>query len=385
MTVGFIACGPNEALVVSGCGHRRPRVVAGGRVFVWPLAQRVQRLSLNVMAVTVESVDVLTREAVPLTVRSLAIAQISGHNQRLLESACEQLLGKSVDEIQCLVRETLDGHQRASMANTTVERIAADSARFAALVSLFAEPDMTRMGLTIVSYTVQDISDGGAGYLRAIGATATARVKRDARIGEAEAARDAAIGEALTEQQLMRERYAIGAAIARAAADFQLKSADNDIHVLTMRAETDLSYRLMAAKMRQLIKAEEMEVKVIERAQEVRLLEQEVRRKTRELDATVCKVAEADRYAADRLSEAHRNAIVMEAEAEAIGIMLRAEAEASAIVAKARAEADLLANISDAVHGKRFNDRWPAPSVIVFALFATKADDKLMSVFVIYC
>lgn len=44
------------------------------------------------------------------------------------------------------------------------------------------------MGITVVSYTIKDISDE-EGYLRALGQARTAEVKRDARIGEAEAKR----------------------------------------------------------------------------------------------------------------------------------------------------------------------------------------------------
>lgn len=48
------------------------------------------------------------------------------------------------------------------------------------------------MGITVVSYTLKDIRDD-EGYLKALGMARTAQVKRDARIGEAEAQRDAKI------------------------------------------------------------------------------------------------------------------------------------------------------------------------------------------------
>ena len=59
MTWGFQTCGPNEALVVSGfkqyffevsfnwcipgCCHTKPLLVPGGRAFVWPGIQYIQR------------------------------------------------------------------------------------------------------------------------------------------------------------------------------------------------------------------------------------------------------------------------------------------------------------------------------------------------------
>lgn len=51
-----------------------------------------------------------------------------------------------------------------------------------------ASSDLVNMGITVVSYTIKDISDD-EGYLRALGQARTAEVKRDARIGEAEAKR----------------------------------------------------------------------------------------------------------------------------------------------------------------------------------------------------
>ena len=40
--------GPNEVLIVSGRGETA-RVVVGGRVFVWPILERVDDLSLEIM------------------------------------------------------------------------------------------------------------------------------------------------------------------------------------------------------------------------------------------------------------------------------------------------------------------------------------------------
>lgn len=41
--VGFATCGPNEALIVSGMNYKRPKLIPGGRIFVLPFVQKVQR------------------------------------------------------------------------------------------------------------------------------------------------------------------------------------------------------------------------------------------------------------------------------------------------------------------------------------------------------
>ncbi|GBL66651.1 Flotillin-1, partial [Araneus ventricosus] len=114
------------------------------------------------------------------------------------------------------------------------------------------------------------------------------------------------------------------------------------------KAESDLAFNLQAAKTRQKIKEEQMQVKVIERAQEIQVQEQEILRKEKELEATVRRPAEAEKYRLEKLAEANRNRVIMEAEAEAEAIRLRGEAEAFAIEAKAKAEAEQMAKKADA-------------------------------------
>lgn len=55
-----------------------------------------------------------------------------------------------------------------------------------------ASPDVGRMGIEILSFTIKDIEDQ-VGYLDSLGKTQTAAVKREADIGVAEASRDAGI------------------------------------------------------------------------------------------------------------------------------------------------------------------------------------------------
>ncbi|NXH60125.1 FLOT1 protein, partial [Rhabdornis inornatus] len=61
-----------------------------------------------------------------------------------------------------------------------------------------------------------------------------------------------------------------------------------------------------AARSRQAIAAQRGEVALVERAQRAQLQEQEVGRRRQELEATVRKPAEAERYRLERLAEAHR-------------------------------------------------------------------------------
>ncbi|KNC21841.1 Flotillin-1 [Lucilia cuprina] len=351
MAWGFVTCGPNEALVVSGCCYMKPLLVPGGRAFVWPTIQQVQRISLNTMTLQVESPCVYTSQGVPISVTGIAQVKIQGQNEDMLLTACEQFLGKPESEIRHIALVTLEGHQRAIMGSMTVEEIYKDRKKFSKQVFEVASSDLANMGITVVSYTIKDIRDeeGEAkGYLKSLGMARTAEVKRDARIGEAEARCEATIKEAIAEEQRMASRFLNDTEIAKAQRDFEIKKAAYDVEVQTKKAEAEMAYELQAAKTKQRIKEEQMQVKVIERTQEISVQQQEILRREKELEATIRQPAEAEKYRLEKLAEANKMRIVMEAEAEAESIKIRGEAEAFAIAAKAKAEAEQMAQKAEA-------------------------------------
>lgn len=73
-----------------------------------------------------------------------------------------------------------------------MEAIYQDRDQFAQLVREVASPDVGKMGIEILSFTIKDIYDN-VEYLASLGRAQTANVKRDAAIGVAEANRDAGI------------------------------------------------------------------------------------------------------------------------------------------------------------------------------------------------
>lgn len=344
---GFYTCGPNEALVVSGCCYSRPHVVAGGRVWVWPCVQLVQKISLNTMTLQIDSPKVYTSQGVPISVSGIAQVKIQGQNKDMLLAACEQFLGKKESEVQHIALATLEGYQRAIMGSMTVEEIYKDRKKFSRQVFEVASSDLVNMGITVVSYTLKDISDD-MGYLFSLGMARTAEVKRDARIGEAEARAEATIKEAIAEEQRMASVLHNDTLVAKAKRDYELKKAAYDLEVYTQRATAELAYDLQAAKTKQRIREEEMQIKVVERTQQIAIQEQETSRRIQELESTIRRPAEAEKYRLEKIAEANRKRVVLEAEAEAESLRLKGEAEAFAIEAKAKAEAEQMAKKAEA-------------------------------------
>merc|ERR1719219_3392227 len=149
--------------------------------------------------------NVETKQGVPLTVTGVAQVKIM-KNPELLGIAAEQFLGKREDEITDTILQTLEGHLRAILGTLTVEEVYKDRDQFANLVRDIAKPDVGKMGIEILSFTIKDVYDN-VDYLASLGKTQTAAVKRDAEIGVAQANRDAGIREAECLKSAMDARF----------------------------------------------------------------------------------------------------------------------------------------------------------------------------------
>ncbi|XP_056643022.1 flotillin-2 isoform X1 [Diorhabda carinulata] len=332
--------GPNEALIVSGgcCGSTKRVTTVGGWSWAWWLVTDVQRLSLEVMTLNPHCESVETSQGVPLSVSGVAQCKIMKADE-LLHTASEQFLGKSVREIKMTILQTLEGHLRAILGTLTVEEVYRDRDQFAALVREVAAPDVGRMGIEILSFTIKDVYDD-VQYLTSLGKAQTAMVKRDADAGVAEANRDAGIREAECQKSAMDIKYSTDTKIEDNSRMFKLQKANFDQEVNTAKAQAQLAYELQAAKIRQKIKNEEIQIEVVERKKQIEIEAQEVLRKERELNATVRLPAEAESYKVEILAEGRRTQTVKIAQAESEKIKLLGTAEASAISSVGKAEAE---------------------------------------------
>jgi flotillin len=197
------------------------------------------------------------------------------------------------------------------------------------------------MGLGIVSFTIRDIKDS-QGYLDALGKPRIAQVKRDAVIAQAEADRDAMIKSSQATQAGQEAKFAADSKIAEAQRDYQSNVAGYQATVNQKKAEADLAYDLQKYKTGQLVKAEEVQVEIIAKQKQIELQQQEILRKQRELEATIQKPADAERYKVETLANAKK--FQLETEAAGAASATKATGFASADVAKATGIAEAEAN-----------------------------------------
>ncbi|MSU28189.1 MAG: flotillin family protein [Pedosphaera sp.] len=343
--------GPNEVLVASGRKHKNLdpdgvtrvrgfRIKKGGGTFVWPVFEKVDIISLELMTIDVQTPEVYTSKGVPVKVDGVAQVKIKGDDVSIA-TAAEQFLSKSTDEIKNVAMQTLEGHLRAILGTMTVEEIYQNRDAFASKVQEVAAGDMANMGLQIVSFTIRDIRDT-QGYLDALGKPRIAQVKRDAQIAQAEADRDAMIKSSQATQSGQEAKFAADSKIAEAQRDYQTNVAGYQGTVNQKKAEAELAYDLQRFKTGQLVKAEEVQVQIIEKQKQIELQEQEIKRRQKELEANVQKPADAERYKVETLATARK--FQLEAEAAGAAFAAKATGFASADVAKATGLAEADAN-----------------------------------------
>ncbi|CAL4141116.1 unnamed protein product, partial [Meganyctiphanes norvegica] len=158
MILEIIICGPNEALVISGCCYNKPLLVPGGRAFVWPTIQQVQRISLNVMTLNVTSPRVYTAQGVPISVTGIAQVCLL-RQQRLLSTGQKDLLGTKEQLLEKSSLASIEARQGSQIGEISKKEIYKDRKKFNQNVFEVASSDLINMGITVLSYTLKDIHD----------------------------------------------------------------------------------------------------------------------------------------------------------------------------------------------------------------------------------
>jgi flotillin len=343
--------GPNEVLIISGRGvstrdgtgklfRRTFRIVRGGGTFIWPVLERTDLLSLELMTIEIVTPNVYTLQGVPVTVDGVAQVKI-GSDDVSIVTAAEQFLSKNVEEIQNVALQTLEGHLRAIVGTMTVEEIYKDRDKFAQRVQEVSALDMKNMGLAIVSFTIKNIHDE-QGYLDALGQARIAEVKRDATIGQANAQRDATIQSAKARQEGETAKFEAETKIAEAQKNYSVQKAAYDVEVNLKKAEAELAYPLQQNISNQRVKEEEVQIAVVEKRKQIEVQEQEVLRRERELEATVRKPAEAEQYRIRTLAEAKKYQLEVEAEGQSSAERSLGKGEADANKSRGLAQADVI-------------------------------------------
>lgn len=305
------------------------------------------RISLQTMTLQPRCENVESSEGVPVTVTCIAQCKISNERDYLVV-ACEQFLGKTTEYISSVLLQTLEGHLRAILGTMTVEEIYREREQFASLIREIAEPDMIKMGLEILSFTIKDVYDD-VNYLSSLGKGQIADVKRDAQIGVAMAERDAGIHEAVCNKDATDVKLSAGVKIEDSIRDYLTQVNEFSAEVNKEQARAQLAYELQASKYRQAIAMEVKEIDLIERKRLTDVQDQENFRKELELKAMINIVADAQAHCIDEDARAKRAEKLALAEAEATRMLKIGEAEAEALKIIGNADAERMTSYAAAL------------------------------------
>lgn len=215
---------PTQAIVVTGFGLSRPKVVCGRGVFVLPIVQRADRLNMRLLKIDVKTPEtgVKTKEGVSLWLDSVVTVQVYSENSTVSDeevrnagyddirkyinsrqqAAISNFLGMDEAHINEKINDVLQGNLREIVSEMTVDQILTNRKQMAVSVVENARPDLAKMGLEVVTFNVQDVKDAvdamghNHGVIEAIGVEQEELVKKRASIAKAEAERDVSCAKA---------------------------------------------------------------------------------------------------------------------------------------------------------------------------------------------
>ena len=352
----FRKVGPNQALIIYGFGGTH--IVQGGGRVIFPMVQSARELSLELMSFDVAPTqDLYTSQGVAVNVEAVAQIKVRSDPESI-RTAAEQFLTKDQLEREALIRLVMEGHLRGIVGQLTVEQIVKEPEGVGDKVRSTCAEDLNKMGLEVISFTIREVRDQNE-YIANMGKPDIARIRREADIAAAEAARDtairradaeraAAVAKAMADQERRMAETASLTKQAEAERDLEIKRAEYAATVKAQQATADKSYDIQTNKMRQQLLAEEVRAERIQREEQIKVQEAEIKRRELELIATVQKAAQAERQRIELLAEAERQRRILEAEGQAQAIRAQGAAEADVVRQKGEAEAEAMQKKADA-------------------------------------
>src|SRR6266516_3764816 len=342
--------GPNQALIVYGAGGTK--VITGGSHFVVPLYQRAQDFSLELMSFDVAPPQALyTTQGVAVNVEAVTQIKVRS-DEESIKTAAEQFLSKSQEERENLIRLVMEGHLRGIVGQLTVEDLVKDPESVGGKMLRTVTPDMEKMGLEVISFTVKDVRDEND-YITNMGRPqiaeirkqadiASALAQRDTQIQQANASREAAVARASADQERVKAEAESLALQAESQRNLSLKKAAFDAEVKKQQASADKAYDIQSNIAQQQVVTEAIRVTEVEKNAQIKVQQAEIQRRELELQATVQKAAEAERRRVETVAGAERQRLILEAQGQADASKARGIGEADANRARGLAEAEVV-------------------------------------------
>ena len=349
--------GTNEVLIVSGLGKVKTKT--GGGLFVLPIIQKVQKMTLeNIQVDFTSRQEIPTKDAIHMLVDAVANMAISTNPERQ-KIAASKFAGYSIQQIRDTVIPVLEGNIREIISQTTFEDlIRGDKKAFAEKIQENVTPNLADLGIDLTTFNIQNFSDKN-GVIRDLGVDNIEKIRKEASIAAAKAKAEVAIAQAKADQEANDAKVTAATEIARRQTEFAVEKAELQRKADTEQAKADAAKQIEAENQRKAREIAEAEANLARQEKAIELQEREVAIQERKLEAEVKKTADAKKYAEAQAAEAKAYAAQKAAEADlfereklAEAARIEAEKKAAADLALASAEAEAQKRLAEAIEAE---------------------------------
>ena len=349
--------GTNEVLIISGMGKVKKKT--GGGIFVIPLLQRVQRMTLeNIQVDFTSRNEIPTQDAIHVLVDAVANMSISLDPDRQAIAA-SKFAGYTVAQIREIVIPVLEGNIREIISQTRFEDlIRGDKKAFAEKIQENVTPNLADLGIDLTTFNIQNFSDRN-GVIQDLGVDNIEKIRKEASIAAAKAKAEVAVAQAQADKEANDAKVAAATEIAKSQTEFAIRKAELQKQADTEQAKADAAKQIEAENQRREQEIATANANLARQEKEIELQERAVAIKEKALEAEIKKTAEAQKYAEQQKADAKLYATQKAAEADlferqrlAEAAKIEAEKKAEADLALAQAEAAAKKALADAVRAQ---------------------------------
>lgn len=325
VAAGYVKAPPDKAFIISGL-RKTPKVLVGKAGLKVPFLERKDELSLQLI-----QIDVRTSSAVPtadyININVDAVVNVKiDNNPTNIHLAAQNFLNRPTEYIASVAEEVLEGSMREIVGKMTLQDMVSNRQKFADYVREDAAPDLANMGLTIVSFNVQNFTDG-QGVIENLGVDNIAQISKNAAIAKANAEKEMAVARAQAQKEANDARIEAETEIAKKQNEMEIQKAELKKQSDIKKAEADSAYEIQKQEQRKTIETTTANANLARMEKEIELKEREVAITERALEADIKKRAEAEKYAAEQEADARLYEVQKQSEAELFERMRKAEAE----------------------------------------------------------
>ena len=349
--------GTNEVIIVSGLGKVKKKT--GGGIFVLPIVQKVQRMTLeNIQVDFTSRNEIPTKDAIHVLVDAVANMAISTNPERQAVAA-SKFAGYSIQQIRDTVIPVLEGNIREIISQTAFEDlIRGDKKIFAERIQENVTPNLADLGIDLTTFNIQNFSDKN-GVIRDLGVDNIEKVRKEASVAAARAKAEVAIAQAQADKEANDAKVAAATEIAQKQTEFAIRKAELQKQADTEQAKADAAKAIEAENQRREQEIATANANLARQEKEIELKERAVAIKEKALEAEIKKTAEAQKFAEQQKADAKLYATQKAAEADlyerqrrAEAAKLEAEKKAAADLALATAEAEAQKKLAEAIEAE---------------------------------